>query len=423
MKIVCPKCQASLRVISDEPGEVHGCPKCGASFRSPERPSPQPTLPSSTEITRTIQSETTVSLTDLDDLNEIPLAANADAYEFTVDCPLCATRMDFDDSRIGTLAVCVDCHHPFTITPPSPQNRRRPLEKELAAENREERIAIDNPDRPPATLTAQQTTKNQAADILARAARELEAEREYQKRRGFDDQATHNFFAFVRLPETLARFVVLALVGCVAVLAQTRLSVELQQPQATFMTLLMWCIGSTAGVGWFIALACHAFALLRATANGGLTVDDWPSELGEILQSALQVAAAFFYASIPGLCIALLLFSPSQQWPFFVMLLMLSTYLLFPLTMGSILEQNSIFSPYSSNLVTTLQAAPQECKFFALAAAVPIVIFGMVTAALSLHSYLLVIPIALGQLITTLFYFRVLGWLLSQAWQTSSTSE
>ncbi len=412
MKIVCPKCQASLRVISDEPGEVHGCPKCGASFRSSAPENSVPELP-----------DQSAPLDGLDGLDDIPLAANADAFEFTVDCPLCATRMDFDDTRIGTLAICVDCHHQFTITPPSPQNRRNLLEKTLAAENREERIAIDKPDRIPATLTAQQTTKNQAADILARAARELEDEKEYQKRRGFDDQATHNFFAFARPPETLARFLILALIGCVAVLAQTRLSVELQQSQATFMTLLLWCVGVVAGVGWFIALACHAFALLRATANGGITVEDWPSESGDILQSALQVAAAFFYASLPGSLIALLLFSPGDHWPFFVMLVMLSTYLLFPLTMGSILEQNSIFSPFSLNLFKTLQAAPQECKFFALASAVPIVILGMVSAALSLHSYLLVIPIALGQLVTTLFYFRVLGWLLSQAWQTTSTAE
>ena len=443
MKIICPKCQANLRVISDEPGEVHGCPRCGASFRSPgptntaSVPSPpkpvvsEPPKPAVSDLAKpavsaptkpTVSEPAKLAVAPLesgsadDDSDDIPLAADADGFEFTVDCPLCATRMEFDHTRVGTLALCPDCHHQFTITPPSVKDRRQPLERQLQSENRVERIAIERPDQVASSLPAQQATKQLAEELLARAARELKAEELEKSHRGFDDRATRDLFAFLQGPEILVRLIVIAIIGCVAVAALIRLGVEMNQSRTTFSTLFFFCLGSGAGLVWFLAMASHAHTLLRVTANGGLTVEEWPSEPGDIVSSSLQVLAGFFYAALPGLLISALLFSPTASWPFWVIFVMLSVYILFPLTMSSVLEQNSLFAPISLPILSALKNSPRECQFFALASAPLMLFFGLSISAISLQSNWLVIPISLIQLGTTLLYFRFLGWLIGQTW-------
>jgi len=105
-----------------------------------------------------------------------------------------------------------------------------------------------------------------------------------------------------------------------------------------------------------LVLVC-AFAILEAVANGQDRVDEWPAfNPAEWLGSYLVALVAFILSGAPGAVIGWLLFSSAPLLSLATILL--SLFALFPFVLLSILDNDSVFAPISTDVTKSVSRCP-----------------------------------------------------------------
>jgi DNA-directed RNA polymerase subunit M/transcription elongation factor TFIIS len=215
-------------------------------------------------------------------------------YEFTVECPICSTRLDITDEQIGRKIKCVDCHSRYTIREPSASRRRkkgslRPEDEELRlsppidrppvsgvegpvpseAEGPTPMIPVDFPD----TGRVFVSTADEALQKAEEESREAQRPRKLPARPLIDGITTFLFDVGM-----LVRCIMFAAALQIEVWAikQADANAPVLDGLSHFASSALSIFSILFGVLLGLAISVTGLTLLRETAGGNDRVETWP---------------------------------------------------------------------------------------------------------------------------------------------------
>ncbi len=256
------------------------------------------------------------------------------ANEYRVTCNVCGSFLYCKASQAGKTVKCPDCHSPMTI--PSPPKVKKKFQVNLDEVETFSFEANPKAERRP--------------DPYQKSANELleEAEREdtFNPKTVYDDTPSvvewlKGIFLPFKDPSVLVHLLGLCVLACVP----TLIVLKLDHP--------ILVLGLFPG-GFFLALLTVScgFAILQSVANDEPEVSDWPTldPMGWIGQLFLT-GAALTVAAIPVWAICMIIIGPQLLS---VAITMFSIYVLFPFVLLSMLDMNSAFIPFSSEVARSI---------------------------------------------------------------------
>ncbi|QEF96846.1 hypothetical protein Mal15_08760 [Stieleria maiorica] len=450
----CPKCHSAVTVASGQAGNRVQCPSCLKEFlapatlggagatsededwltlaESPAPPSPtagstpQPTssnqsrspVPGSTETddelfgenpfvdlptdaTSETESDPADLFANLPSLDEFspPTAGPAAAAkptpesaatidpneEFRVTCPICGSMLSAKAKQTGKTIKCGDCYSEVRVPKP-PRKKVQPQRNDNAE-----------------TFQFVETgASGRPADPFLKSANELlrEAERDPEERQSepaFDAPSTVGWFKTVfgifLDPGVISHFFGLAIL--------------LGIPAALTVAIPVFALGMfpLGLLGTTLTVAC-GFAILFGVANEHERIEDWPtldptawfeSLWLVIAATAIAVGPAYMFATVFGAVPVVKLG-----------LVMFSIYAAFPIILLSMLDEQSITSPFSADVSKSITRCQEEWGAFYFST-------GLLFAAL--FGYFVMCPstpmgIAIGVILSigvVFMYFAILG--------------
>lgn len=319
--------------------------------------------------------------------------------EYRVRCSVCGSVTYAKATQAGQAVKCHDCHTTIKIPPP-PKKKVKPVfdAEEGESYRFEERPAAKRPDDP---------FRKSAEELLRQASDSDEDEPEPD----FDiprirDWAASVFGIFVQ-PAVMVHWIVLSLFGGGA--AFVALSIG-----SPILTMGLFPTGVFFGA---IVVAC-GFAILESVSNGEESVEEWPVMLDptEWLGSLVVAISAIGLVGIPAWVLGQFVFSAGLAAVFVTMG---AIYLLFPFVLLSMLDMQSIFTPFSAEVSRSVSRCHESWGWLYFSSAV---LFGalflmFVTATLFTPpvAALLCVIAAVG---VTFLYFAMLGRLAYQIGQS-----
>ncbi len=250
---------------------------------------------------------------------------------YRVRCPTCGTQNDVTDKQAGKQIRCRDC---FTMVrvPRPPRVQRK--------------VQIDMTEAPAFQFTPLKDSADRPEDPFRKSASEyLEAASRTEKvepKPDLDvprirDWAAAVFGIFKQIG-VLAHWLILSSIA--SVVAFVVLSIDAE----------MLMVGLFAGGVFFgaIVLAC-GFTIMQSIANDEETVDEWPITLEpmEWITPSLFCFAAAALGYGPGWFVGWMTFGNSLTT---VCMAMISSFLIFPFVLLSMLDMQSVFMPFSADV-------------------------------------------------------------------------
>lgn len=250
---------------------------------------------------------------------------------YRVRCPACGTQNDVTAKQAGKQVRCRDC---FTMVrvPRAPRVARK--------------VKIDMTEAPAFQFTALKDAGDRPNDPFRKSATEyLEAASKSEKTEPKPDMdvprirdwASAVFGIFTQIG-VLAHWLILSAIASVVAFVVLSLDAE------------MLMVGLFAAGVFFgaVVLAC-GFTIMQSVANEEESVDGWPITLEpmEWLAPSLFCFAAAGLAYGPGWFIGYMTFGNSLTT---VCMAMISTFLIFPFVLLSMLDMQSVFVPFSADV-------------------------------------------------------------------------
>ena len=264
--------------------------------------------------------------------------------EFRVTCMTCGSMRYVKAADTGKTTTCNDCYSPITIPRP-PKVRKQP---EINIENAE----TFSFEQPVTAVRERDPFQKSADDLLAEAAREEEKETSpvYADTPNVMEWL-NNIFGIFKDPGVLMHWVVLSVAA--AIPTALLLNIETESMQL-LLTLGMMCGGFILGA---VTVSC-AFAILLSVANHEERVEEWPkTDILQWFDQLILVLAASGLAAIPIWSICFISQCPTMLSVFITMF---TIYLLLPFILLSMLDMNSIFSPFSPELARSVSKCQEE---------------------------------------------------------------
>ncbi len=432
--VACPSCGVGLKVGDSDLGTQRDCPKCGAGFM----------LPTLTEARR---------------LAEAKRQARA---QFGFSCRLCGSRLYAMPQHIGRKMKCPDCHAINRISQPPPKAQAkfmppvegydlaladespvdaRPAEelfhfqcrvcqtmlsvprswvgRQLPCPDCGTRLVVPFP--PPAVTKVHVVAKDPGLTLgvavpipqqqfvnvekLMTAAHEKLVTEAKKKPKPIRRPFLTGVYTYPFYPTSLVYLVLTGVLGGL-ILTLLRITVELQG------------LETVIGIPLIIGTVMFSIPLVGLNANYFLKTINWtslgyssvgespPFEFFEFLRGVAFIINALGVSAIPGALIGLAL--PNRLIALGV--LVLGTVVLYPFVILSLLDNDSVFGPYSSFIWSSLGTVRRAWIKFYLSALVP---FGMVAGSqvLAIYfpndiwSYVTIVVTSMALLI----YFRLIG--------------
>ncbi|TWU16059.1 hypothetical protein [Allorhodopirellula heiligendammensis] len=269
--------------------------------------------------------------------DERPAGTNSDGQkieyqtEYRVRCPTCGTQNDVTAKQAGKQIRCRDC---FTMVrvPKPPRVARK--------------VQIDMTEAPAFQFTPLKDAADRPADPFRKSANEyLEAASKTEKAEPkpdldvprIRDWARAVFGIFTQIG-VVAHWLILSAIA--SVVAFFVLSID-----SDMLVVGLYAAGAFFGA---IVLAC-GFTIMQSIANEEESVDDWPITLEpmEWLAPTVFCFAAAGLAYGPGFFIGYMTFGPSLTT---VCMAMISTFLIFPFVLLSMLDMQTVFMPFSPDV-------------------------------------------------------------------------
>lgn len=261
---------------------------------------------------------------------------------FRVTCNTCGSLLYAKRTQVGERIRCPDCHSRVLVPqPPKPKPVFRPAIDEA------ESYRFQGGDQPLAPRPADPFVKS-AAELLAKAeAAEAAAEEEQQWELPEFNGWFQRLAIVFRDPVLLLHMLFLSLLA----FAPLALVIALDHP-------VMMPLGFAVALLVFSLVLANAFAVLQAVANGQDKVEEWPTfDPMAWLGNLLLAVAAIAIAAGPVFGIAQLLFAAG---PLTIALAMLSLYVLFPIVLLSMLDEGSVFVPFSADVTKSIALVPGQ---------------------------------------------------------------
>lgn len=176
-----------------------------------------------------------------------------------------------------------------------------------------------------------------------------------------------------------------------------------------FLLLVTMMVFGVSFVLWVAPFAVCCLAIVEDTANGDDEITSWPDyNFLDWFLKATFVPAAALVSGFPGIVLGSFIVVSGAAPAIYVWLTILASWVfLFPLVLCSMLDENSILSPYSKNTYRSLKAASDAWMLFY----VFVIVLGVLGAlAFALAAYPFTSPIgAIAMVVLAFLFFRLLG--------------
>jgi len=444
IQLKCPICQAMLSVSPDRAGQRIACDQCGSKIKVPGqaaaanddddwlslesdlKPAPAP-----------VRHAAPAELGDLDDfmlpdLSNVPMSplaaprpaappplseSDLDALSgfadtedqkpapmkrvepkvpvddtFRVTCPTCDSLTYAKPNQVGKRIRCPDCHAAIVVPPPPKAKPKYQPDIQAAATFSFQDSGEENlPSRPADPF-------RKSADDLLKAAEAAHQEAEEEEWELPNFQQWFSGLAKVFLDPVVGLHIFF-----LSLLAFLPTSVALQYNSS------MVVMGLFAGGAIFGALViANGFAILQSVANGEDAVSEWPlfDPMAWIGQMVIALASVGVAAG-PIWMVTNYIF---QGGLITVAMTMISLYLLYPVVLLSMLDEESILVPFSTDVTKSVMRAPDQWGAAYLASG--ILFFGMFLMFMiaSVSGLLVGAGIAIVVAVTGTFaYFGIIG--------------
>ncbi|MCS7469019.1 hypothetical protein NZK35_20395 [Stieleria sp. ICT_E10.1] len=305
--------------------------------------------------------------------------------EFRVTCPICGSMLSAKVKQTGKTIKCGDCYSEVRV--PKPPRKKIQPQRDDNAETFQfvETGATGRPEDP---------FKKSADELLREAAREPD---DKQSEPAFDAPSTIGWFKTV--------FGIFVDPGVISHFFG--LSILLAIPAALTVALPVFALGMfpLGLLGITLAVSC-GFAILFGVANEHDRIEDWPTlDPTAWFESLWLVVAATAIAVGPAYVIATLFVAvPVVK----LGLVMFSIYAAFPIILLSMLDEQSITSPFSADVSKSITRCQEEWGAFYFSTGLLFAaLFGyFVMCSLSPASIAIGVTLSIG---VVFMYFAILG--------------
>ncbi len=318
----------------------------------------------------------------------VPAASDS----FRVRCPICESITYAKVHQVGKQIRCGDCHS--TITVPPPPKVKPKYEPDIAAakaftfQGGDDEGVYSRP-ADPFQKSADEYLRDAAASVESAPA---------------DDWSVPSISEWLlgvvgifRDPGVIVYWLILTTLAAVP----AGIAVQFTSPIA----MLGLYAGGILFAGVLIA---HGFAILQSVANGEKRVSEWPAvDFWEWMGPLFVAVSAVVVAAGPILAISQFFWGNSLMT---VALAMMSLYLLYPFVLLSMLDEQSVFVPFSADISKSVTRSSEHWGLLYLSSGIlffGLFLFFMATSVMSPVSRI-VLSIA-ASVAAAFIYFGLLG--------------
>ncbi len=272
------------------------------------------------------------------------------ATEFRLSCPICGSMTYAKAAQAGRQIKCHDCHSSITVPQP-PRVRTKPVIDLENAETFQFETSQLSSERPPDPFlkSAEELLRNAEKDDTFQAKPDLDTP-------DIAEWAKNVFGIFLDIG-VIAHWLILSAFG--AIPAAVALSLE-----SGILVMGLFPAGIVFGV---LVLGC-AFAILQSVANEEEQVSEWPVfDPAEWFGQMITAAAAVVYVAAPAYGIAFMAFGHTLPS---VAIAMFGIFALFPFLLLSILDMQSIFTPFSPEVARSVTKCEEAWGGFYFSSAI-----------------------------------------------------
>jgi len=336
----------------------------GADNSDDELPMLEPLEP--TKSNRSFASEIMASVPLFPNERELPgdlgksIPAGAEvepeshSAEYRIVCKNCGTPQYVSPRRTGKAIRCPDCYSEFKVPPPPPNWDPKAAKSKMATGQR----STDELQVADAAITEtpdSQSTRKAAREILQKAEKESidqELDNLYQTA-DFDSKQflQRNFILFSDPSLWIHAVPIGALLGIVFFVLKSTAGSDLLGKLSAPLRFVLG--GLCCSLLLAVTFACGA-AVMEAAANKRRRITEWPLfSPGDWMSDSLPVVVACFLALAPGGLLGSLLLPASGGLILSLFPLLLSFWLLLPIFLISMLDNQSIAAPLSGRVLSS----------------------------------------------------------------------
>lgn len=279
--------------------------------------------------------------------------------QYRVSCPACGTAQYVRLSSKGKKLKCPDCYLEFRIPPPPPNWAPK-----------KQKLKLSDEDMPLAAFEdtqqaqAAEGQRSRASQILEKAKQQVSEEDLDRLYDGDFDTAgfVQSTFGFLKDPIALAHIFAFAVVSAL-IFALGQLAANNHESSFGRGVLLLATLGApVAGLLFTMPMLSSALALLESVANRQPRVTDWPGfnifeNAGDMIATTLAMLAAI----VPGYLVGTWLAGDTiGAGRIQIAGMMVSSFLLFPVFLLSMLDNGSVFAPLSGSVLRSLTEAVES---------------------------------------------------------------
>ena len=277
-----------------------------------------------------------------------------DDEELHFHCKLCGSLLSSRRSRVGTMTSCPDCFSHMSV--PRPPAKKKLADVKMDAEVAHVTFApIDS-----LSVRGTNSSTEKTKEILDRAEQTLEDEREEFLGGTFDTKRWMGYlFGFLRDPLVVAAAVGLGFITGLWLFAIAAVGtwLELHGAQAFIARLALLCVFC---IPIIVAIGMCGIAVLTMSANRANRVVEWPfMRLSESIGECAMLVVSVLVSSIPGGILGALTNSLNAHPMVSMAFVLLGVWGLTPILLLCMIDNSSIFEPYSKAIINSIQSRPE----------------------------------------------------------------
>lgn len=396
-----PSAYASDVAPSNRPGPVHSDTLDNTPFDEfdiPDLP-PAPAMPGASTMAVPPLSEDDLNalsgFSHDEDQSPAPVKIVRDAATsdtFRVKCPICESLTYAKLAQVGKNIRCGDCHSTITVPPP-PKVKTKYVPDIQASKA----YAFQDGDNSGEHPKPADPFRKSADDYLRDAEASMESEPD-------DDWAVPSLkewfvgvVGIFRDPAVVVYWLVLTTMAAIPAGIAVSFSSSIV------------VMGLFAGGLMFAAIVvAHGFAILQSVANGERRVSEWPSiDFWEWIGPLFVAVAAVAVSAGPVWVVAQ--YFRGSTLPT-VALTMLSLYFLYPVVLLSMLDEQTVFAPFSANISKSVVRSSEHWGSLYLSSALVFFILFLVFMIASTMSLVAGTVVSIAATVAGVFiYFGLLG--------------
>ncbi len=275
-------------------------------------------------------------------------------------CAACGTAQYVRLSNKGRKIKCPDCYLEFKI--PAPPPNWSPQKKKLKLTNEDMPLAAAEELHHPQTLESQRSRASQILEKAQQQVTDEDLERLYDG--DFDTAGfLQRTFGFLKDPIAMAHIAGYAIIFA-GLFAMGQFAAN-NREEGFFGrgVILLTVIGAPAmGLLFTMPLLSSGLALLESVANRQKKVAEWPGfNIFENAGDMMATTVALLAAMVPGFLVGMWLGGESEgAGRIQIAGMMVTTFLLFPVFLLSMLDNGSVFAPLSSAIFRSFSEAAES---------------------------------------------------------------